>query len=322
MPAVASAARRLEPGRRVCDARGIRQVIGWSTVLAALALAAPAGTMSAATRPAVVVLRGGHLYAIPLDVSGAVRLTKERIYGADPVVSTDGRFVAFSSRAGGIRTMRIDGSERRQLTTGNDGEPAWSSDGSTIYFSRFTRTRAGDCGSIFAVATTGGKPRRITDARRTGHSHVNAAPSPDGTRVVFSDWDACEGGTSSPRLRVVDATGRATGDLARLAHNGYYPDPEHSCAVWSPDGTRLAFRHNADLDVANRDGSGERRLIRGGAELFYEPPAWSPDGRWIAFTRHTDKAQLLLIAPATGRGARLLSRSADTDTLTLAGWLP
>ena len=309
-----------------CHTRTIPRVIWWTTVLAALALAAPAGTRSGATRAAVVVLRGGHLYAVPLDGSSRpVRLTKERIYADDASVSVDGRFVAFSRRAGGIRTMRIDGSERRQVTSGSDGQSGWSRDGSTIYFSRFTRTRYGDCGSIFAVATVGGAPRLITDALPTGHSHENAAPSPDGTRVAFSDWNACEGGTSNPRLRVVDTAGKPTDDLGQLPHNGYYPDPEHSCPVWSPDGTRVAFLHNSDLDIANRDGRGERRLLRGGGLLIYERPAWSADGQWIAFTRETDnQAKFLLIIHPDGTGVRLVmkTRGSDLNAFTLAGWLP
>jgi TolB protein len=61
----------------------------------------------------------------------------------------------------------------------------------------------------------------------------------------------------------------------------------------SPDGTRIAFTvawyppgvswTDGDVYVANRDGTGLRRLTS--APGLDDQPAWSPDGRRIAFRR-------------------------------------
>jgi Tol biopolymer transport system component len=287
--------------------------------LACLALATADRGWSAPSDPAVVVQKGGALYAVAVDGSRRVRLLPTRLPGRDAALSPDGSTIVYS-RAGGISTLRLDGSHRRIITRGADSRPAWASDGRTIYFVRDHVGRFGaPCGSIFAVSASGTDVRLVANPSGTGHSYNDPAPSPDGRRIAFSDWDACEGGTSSPRLRVVDLSGRLTGDLVHLRHNGYYPDPEHSCPVWSPDGTRLAYRRNADLAVANRDGSDERTLVRGGGYLWYESPAWSPDGRWIAFTQY-NRSRAVVVHP-DGTGLHVIARFGKAD-YSLVGWLP
>ena len=94
------------------------------------------------------------------------------------------------------------------------------------------------------------------------HSFELPAISPDGRRIAFDDSNGCSGGTSGPRLRVIDTSGRPAADLARLPRNGYYPDPEHDAAAWSPDGNRIAFLLNGRLSIANRDGSDVRSVAR------------------------------------------------------------
>lgn len=66
-----------------------------------------------------------------------------------------------------------------------------------------------------------------------------------------------------------------------------FPYGGNTDPVWSPDGTRIAFksasRTNYEISVMNFDGSGRRQLTNT-AEAESEP-TWSPDGRKIAFVR-------------------------------------
>ena len=270
----------------------------------------------------VVVEQRGYLVAIPLDGSHHVRLAK--LPGDDPAISRAGSRVAFAADSG-ISIMRIDGSHIRPVTHGDDGSPSWSADGQRLYFVRYFTSH--ECGSIFSVAVSGGTVGRIGDPSKVVapghfHSYQDPAVSPDGTRIAFSDWAGCAdaGGFVSPRLRVVDLKGRPTDDLGELARNGFYPDPEHSGPAWSPDGTELAYRHNSDLAVANRDGSDERILIHGGSSI-YEAPVWSPDGAWIAFTRGTDSAvNIVEVVHPNGSSRRVIAHANHWPAI--AGWLP
>jgi Tol biopolymer transport system component len=276
--------------------------------------------LQASPEPAILYERGGDLYAVAADGSRTVRLTKTRVAEAQPAVSRDGRTIAVQI-GGSIWTMRVNGTHRVRITAGHDdGGPAWPPTGWPIYFSRYHGISTGaSCGSIFRIDAARAIDR-VTDTRRSGHSHDDPAVSPDGRRIAFSDWNACEGGTASPRLRVVDPAGKPTRDLRRLRRNGYYPDPEHSSPAWSPDGKRLAFMRNSDLAVANRDGSGERRLARGFG-LLYQPPGWSPDGRWIVFVRESRSyAQHLWIVHPDGSGLRRVTRT--KGDYRSPAWLP
>jgi Tol biopolymer transport system component len=226
---------------------------GLLVALACAALAVAGAAASESTTPAVVVQQGGYLYAIAVDGSRTVRLTRTRLARWTPALSPDGSSVAYGRSDGKIWISRLDGSGARAVTVG--WSPAWTADGTTLYFVRGHGDGFnGVCGSIFSVPASGGAVRQIT--RKTGHSHLDPAPSPDGTRIAFSDWDLCQGGVSSPRLRVVNTAGKTTSDLAKLRGNGFYPDPEHAMPAWSPDGSCLAYRGGGGLAVANRDGTG------------------------------------------------------------------
>jgi Tol biopolymer transport system component len=103
--------------------------------------------------------------------------------------------------------------------------------------------------------------------------------SPDGTRIAF---DVNSFDDPHPKGGNVDIyTANADGtDPARLTSEKI----DHS-AVWSPNGTRIAYVHGYSNDqqiwIMNADGSDPRQVTeRSGLNIS---PSWSPDGAKIAF---------------------------------------
>ncbi len=300
---------------------------GLFVVVVALGVArgSAGGSERSAASEAIVFERKGDLFAVTVDGSRTVQLTKTGTFELHPAVSNDGRSIAytqpprggsyyggtgwpdFASR-GRIWAMSESGERRRSLTRGDDYGAAWSPDGDTIYFSHDVPGRYTECPVIFRARTSGRDLRRVT---RLGGGQYDAAVSPDGGRIAFTWSSGCEGGTVTFALGVVDTSGRPTGDLAQLPGNASfsYGDAEYSNPTWAPDGSKLAFEgvvarrgdHSHGIVVANLDGSGRRPVTPGGAS----DPAWSPDGEWIAYLSHGD----VYVTHPDGTGRRRLTRT-------------
>jgi len=301
---------------------------------------------------AIVFERKGDLYAVAVDGSQTVQLTKTRTLELEPAVSPDGRSIAYARRGprgykphysprrerdlwevgvdltgGQLWTMGVDGRPQLRLTRGTrDAGPAWSSDGETIYFSRFVEGEYWQpCRAVFRVRKDGRELRRLTRVvqGRPGVGPFNPvtaprdlAVSPDGRRIAFTERVTCETTDVLPYLKVVDASGRRTSDLSRQPVVSV--DAGNADPTWSPDGSRIAFHRTSKgyggIYVANRDGSGVRRVTpktRSG-----HAPAWSPDGAWIAFVGRGD---LYVIHP-DGTGLRQLTRTKEHEASP--AWLP
>jgi len=199
-------------------------------------------------------------------------------------------------RATHIWRVRVDGTDRRQLTFGesNSGSPAWFPDGSKI---AFTSGRGeGDGNQVFFMYVDGGEAWQATE-HEGGVSQFSIAP--DGETVLFTARDPLSEEQErrdeiGDDAEVVDGSFRMThlwlsdiesGDEKRLTDGDFtVSDPQ-----WSPDSSRIAFvrRPNTKVDdsawsdvwVADTEGN---------AELFYEnagpdtSPRWSPDGNTLA----------------------------------------
>ncbi|HEY2867074.1 MAG TPA: winged helix-turn-helix domain-containing protein [Pyrinomonadaceae bacterium] len=195
--------------------------------------------------------------------------------------SPDGSQIVFDNRTADnsqIFTVNADGGDLRQLTDGQqpDYSPEFSRDGRQIYFTRDFYGKP----KIYVMDSDGGNARQLTN--KSGYE-LGPAISPDGKTLLFS----------ADRL-----DGRKMG-LDIYAIELSQPDVEHfvisrpmheASVVYSPDGGRIAFvarsDDNAEIYVANADGSGLLRITRNKANDG--SPTFSADGKTLIFSSDRD----------------------------------
>src|SRR5439155_9842431 len=140
----------------------------------------------------------------------------------------------------GVRRLAVCGACGEQW----GGRLGWSPDGTRIAFSR----DAGPTGqeSLWVVAATRGRPRRLTDCRPAWCADVDPVWSPNGQLLAFRRTALASPGD----LYTVRPDGSG---LTRIASGA---DPQ-----WSPDGRRIAFDEKDSIAVANADGSNVHVLV-------------------------------------------------------------
>jgi Tol biopolymer transport system component len=220
------------------------------------------------------------------DGSGATQLTAGPGFHGFPAWSPDAASLAIASDWGGGKALRgiwiipasdpdgVTQQEARRLTTtpsgGEDNEPQFSPDGSSIVFTRFKSLRVS---AIHRVGIDGSGLQRLTPWR------LNASDpdwSPDGRRIAFDSGDAgLRGSKGNIYVMRADGSGRKRlTDFPPTPIRGDCCPPSRGPGlannpVWSPSGTRIMFTHfltgskGARL-VAMRPNGSRQQVVIGG----------------------------------------------------------
>ncbi|HSS43705.1 MAG TPA: hypothetical protein VLO07_00065 [Thermoanaerobaculia bacterium] len=244
------------------------------------------------------------LYAMDFDGRNARRMTSQRSL----VINPDARagrvvFTSYVHRFPQIWTMKADGSDQREITTGLElnAAPALSPDGVQIAFAGSAKGNA----DIYIINVSGTGLRRLTT---TYALEASPAWSPTGRQILYTSDQS-----GTPQLWVMEAEGTGA---HRLTYAGNWNDE----GTFSPDGSRIAFacRNEGDMNICVMDMTTGKTLQLTG-EGSNGRPSWSPNGEKIVYQSRRGGSTQIYTMDADGQNKRLLTEGGNNSQ---PAWIP
>lgn len=233
--------------------------------------------------------------------------------GFSPVWSADGQKIAYSdgtSEQYDIWTMNADGSERTRLTQNyRSYGPAWSPDGAKIAF--VSDHESGY--HVYVVNADGSGQQRLAVTATEVRQEYAPTWTPDSSKVIFLGAKVISGLSRNDYYQAsADGTGTTTQITflnALLAHDR---------PAVSPDGSRIVFEYQHDLQAALTDGSGQMINISNNGAGTDEEADYAPNGAQIVFRR----GDMLMVMNADGSEAASLNVEGDRPDWNPTAILP
>jgi TolB protein len=248
------------------------------------------------------------IYIADYDGANPRRITVNRSLNINPVWSSDGKAIAYTSYRRSnfpdIYIQRIyEGTPPESPAHGSDRVhnllPAWSPDGTKLAFMSFRDGNA----EIYVMDVNGSNLRRIT--RQPG---IDSTPtwSPAGNQIAFTSDRS-----GSPQIYIVDADG--LGQPQRITTDESWADR----ATWSPspfNEIAYAARSGPGFDIKIYDVAARvSRSITNG-EGSNESPAFSPTGRHLAFTSTRVGNEQIFVVGRDGNGLKQVTKEGRNFT--------
>lgn len=253
-----------------------------------------------------------------------------------------------------IHAVGSDGAYTVRVTSRSARAPAWSPDGGNLAFAVGHDPGSSESFAVpqgVEITEADGTPVRTIEAM--GDATVyDISWAPDGQRLMYTTW-RWEDWCPEDGIWIVDRTGTDRDYLGFGHGTGWSPDGLHVAvarsvsrdpcdpsdihilavedwsevsilaehpasdtdAVWSPDGSRIAFSSarsgNHDIYVAHIDGGDIIQLTD--HPEWDGHPAWSPDGSRIVFASRRDGNGAIYLMDADGSGLLKLTDHPGDD---------
>jgi TolB protein len=252
--------------------------------------------------------RTPHLYSASADGTNERQLDRLRGDKQTPNWSPDGERVAFRwvphdyDQATPLLVLAATGSIEMNLTerTGLSGwSPSWSPDGTKLVTAARRKSETSE--GLYVMNADGTNVRRVTPR---GREAQYASWSPAGDRIAFTYV-----GGGGFDLYTIQPDGS---DVRRLTRDG--AAGENNWAMWSPDGSKIAWGRGDSVWVMNADGSDQRMVTDAGGV----PGAWAP-GPFITFQCETPRGIGICAVREDGTALTPLLGGAEAG---FPGWRP
>jgi len=210
-------------------------------------------------------------------------------------VSPDGRWIAYTTMGTGghaIKVLPATGGTARTIVDPGGRLPAWSADGSSLYYVR-DRERDSPRYTLMRVSVDGGRPEPMFSW--PGPILAYLAPNAEFVlRQIQQDPDQLPRGRAQPLMwDIATVEGRSLGWLSM-------PRAMHPEGISSTGDEILAVRQDRDafLQVLPVDGGPVRQLNEAGVRD--DPLGWKPDGSEVFFRTQLGGREVLLLVPVDG----------------------
>ena len=247
-------------------------------------------------------------------------------------ISPDGKRIAWSERDHGISVSDAEGTNRKQMTTGDDQGLAWSSDGARLAYLA-SKEKGGqrqlyvDGAQITTLKGYLAEPHWSRDGKSIALLFIENAARSAGPLVAMSRAvGVIEEHIDEQRIAIVDLGSKnvrvVTPPNMYVYHFDWSPDSKQIAAIAAP-GSGDNHWWIAQLHVVDVASATMKPIYK--PELQIANPRWSPEGSHIAFIEGlmSDEGSTggdLFVVPAAGGGRRNLTPDLKA-TVTSFEWL-